>query len=751
MLPSLVLGAIGKKLLQGSKNVIANGIRHGMGTVGGFLADRIQKDESDNPTLKKSKKTETPKSQNTTEINAKAVASIEQMGKQVSDAINVTIRTTNKGFVFVNRYMDHYGENVSRSLESLGNLLTRLLYERQKKTAPQSILLSGNKKKDDDDGFSWAGILGALYTAKKVVSFLRNTSILSKLLGKKTAVEILKKPGILKSLLSPVFNPFKFIAKGFLKALVPVDVALSAFNFTEAFNRDPNKETAGDILGDYGWTALTGAAAGGTLGAMAGPVGAFAGALVGGAAGIITMFYNRSYRKNGGVNSINISKIIFDANKIKFDALNTLEFKKRFLDDGNKAGTLNKLADKMIGGRGGAGFFNHMLDEAVDSVKQRGVFGAINNILRGGPGGAGTLNGMADRAFGTGKNKTTPLEHPRSVDTTAAPKGLAELRGIKGKANFMHGQYGEVGTNQTTITLNSGKKVTVNSASAEAFTGFLNELEASGYKIDSVAGLSMRQKRMGRGWSQHAYGNAIDINPSKNLQNGTGKTDMPANVRDMAAKYGLSWGGDWSRKYNDPMHFEWNGLPTLSPDEIKKLEQKSKPSDKPTEQVSKPMSFGDIPPALNDAASKDQTIPWKNGYWWSKKDSDWSWMKKSDNIDDRRNQPDPYKDDQYSIAEKEKQASFDSFLSYMTNKTAPLPSQTLLGKQLGVDKLNPIEKPVDLGITVRPSNVPDNTTRPKEEKQSSYQGLLDQRSEKRVYDTNTFANYFATENNLGEA
>lgn len=137
--------------------------------------------------------------------------------------------------------------------------------------------------------------------------------------------------------------------------------------------------------------------------------------------------------------------------------------------------------------------------------------------------------------------------------------GLADRLGLRGKANFMHGQYGGVGQNLATITLASGKKLTVNAAAAESFKGFVDELEGSGYKIGSIGGYAMRGKRKGGGWSQHAYGNAIDINPDKNAQDGTGRTDMPANVRDMAAKYGLSWGGDWSRKYSDPMHFEWNG------------------------------------------------------------------------------------------------------------------------------------------------------------------------------------------------
>jgi hypothetical protein len=136
--------------------------------------------------------------------------------------------------------------------------------------------------------------------------------------------------------------------------------------------------------------------------------------------------------------------------------------------------------------------------------------------------------------------------------------GLADKLGLRGKANFMNGQFGGPGENLKTIMTASGKKLTVNSAASESFKGFVDELESSGYKVNSLGGFNLRRKKGGGGgWSQHAYGNAIDINPGSNPQ--FGGTDMPANARDMAAKYGLSWGGDWSKRWRDPMHFEWNG------------------------------------------------------------------------------------------------------------------------------------------------------------------------------------------------
>lgn len=162
-----------------------------------------------------------------------------------------------------------------------------------------------------------------------------------------------------------------------------------------------------------------------------------------------------------------------------------------------------------------------------------------------------------------------------NVASGVVPHGLADQLGIRSKTNLMSGsggKWGAPGQNLTTVTLNSGKKVTVNAAAAESFRGFLNELEASGYKIDSLGGYSHRFKRGGRSWSEHAFGNAIDINPARNPMTKKLITDLPNNISDMAAKYGLSWGGDW-KGVKDAMHFEWTGRkPWLeNPDLLKKV------------------------------------------------------------------------------------------------------------------------------------------------------------------------------------
>lgn len=111
----------------------------------------------------------------------------------------------------------------------------------------------------------------------------------------------------------------------------------------------------------------------------------------------------------------------------------------------------------------------------------------------------------------------------------------------------------------TQIESPTGKPVQVNKVAADAFKGFLGDLAASGYKIDDVQGYNLREKRNGdaKGISQHAFGNAIDINPDINKPRSKG--NLPPNISDIAAKWGISWGGDWSDKYKDPMHFEYTG------------------------------------------------------------------------------------------------------------------------------------------------------------------------------------------------
>ncbi len=66
--------------------------------------------------------------------------------------------------------------------------------------------------------------------------------------------------------------------------------------------------------------------------------------------------------------------------------------------------------------------------------------------------------------------------------------------------------------------------------------------------------------------SLHAYGIAIDINPSSNpnTNDGVCHSDIPSCVVDAFKKYGFFWGCDYSGSIRDAMHFEWRGQNSIS-------------------------------------------------------------------------------------------------------------------------------------------------------------------------------------------
>jgi hypothetical protein len=127
-------------------------------------------------------------------------------------------------------------------------------------------------------------------------------------------------------------------------------------------------------------------------------------------------------------------------------------------------------------------------------------------------------------------------------------------------ANLMHGQYGAPGQNLTTVDA-AGHRITVNSASAPHFQGFLNDLKAQGAPINSVGSYVMKNIQGTNNISQHSYGNAIDINQtSRNVTTGGFKQwadSHPQQFRAAMNKWGIISGGDWRNP--DFGHFEWNG------------------------------------------------------------------------------------------------------------------------------------------------------------------------------------------------
>lgn len=106
-----------------------------------------------------------------------------------------------------------------------------------------------------------------------------------------------------------------------------------------------------------------------------------------------------------------------------------------------------------------------------------------------------------------------------------------------------------------TVRTGSGAGFRVAGDHAERFAGAISDLEAAGVDIkgDQSGGYNPRNIRGTNTPSEHASGRAIDVNWAENAQGTKGAID-PELARSVAAKWGLKWGGDFSKP--DPMHFE---------------------------------------------------------------------------------------------------------------------------------------------------------------------------------------------------
>lgn len=207
------------------------------------------------------------------------------------------------------------------------------------------------------------------------------------------------------------------------------------------------------------------------------------------------------------------------------------------------------------------------------------------NQAAGALGTPGTQTAMAGAAPLTGTSTVTPgmtkaappgsvlgplgAPEPGTAPQAATPDLTNQTR--RGSANYYGSQAaraaghniapGSPQAHDAVVTTKSGAKLPVNSQAAPHFQSFVNELENMGYQInprDSYGFANRNIKNTGMP-SQHSYGNAIDLNASANPQTPHGPANMPPNISAIAAKHGLTWGGDWSPQYRDPMHFEWTG------------------------------------------------------------------------------------------------------------------------------------------------------------------------------------------------
>jgi hypothetical protein len=90
------------------------------------------------------------------------------------------------------------------------------------------------------------------------------------------------------------------------------------------------------------------------------------------------------------------------------------------------------------------------------------------------------------------------------------------------------------------------------------FSGVFGEIYANGHwdLLRNYGGIyNARQTRGGTKWSTHAWGIAVDLNTDTN-QMGT-KGDMPREIIGVFKRHGFVWGGDWTGRSIDPMHFQF--------------------------------------------------------------------------------------------------------------------------------------------------------------------------------------------------
>lgn len=113
-------------------------------------------------------------------------------------------------------------------------------------------------------------------------------------------------------------------------------------------------------------------------------------------------------------------------------------------------------------------------------------------------------------------------------------------------------------TKLRTITSPSGARLSVADQHGDRFQALVDDLESAGVilKKGESGGYNYRNIAGTNKLSNHAHGAAIDVNWNDNERGKAGAID-PELARSLAAKHGLTWGGDW--KNPDPMHFEVAG------------------------------------------------------------------------------------------------------------------------------------------------------------------------------------------------
>jgi hypothetical protein len=105
------------------------------------------------------------------------------------------------------------------------------------------------------------------------------------------------------------------------------------------------------------------------------------------------------------------------------------------------------------------------------------------------------------------------------------------------------------------ISSKGGARFSVAAEHADKFQRLIDGLESAGYSIDpkQSGGYNYRNIAGTNKLSEHAFGNAIDVNWTRNARGKPGDID-PALAQKLAEEVGLEWGGTWQNR--DDMHFE---------------------------------------------------------------------------------------------------------------------------------------------------------------------------------------------------
>jgi D-alanyl-D-alanine carboxypeptidase len=121
-----------------------------------------------------------------------------------------------------------------------------------------------------------------------------------------------------------------------------------------------------------------------------------------------------------------------------------------------------------------------------------------------------------------------------------------------------------------------GITLTAHRDAAPIFGAFIEDIVSRGYPVAGAVrddwGYNCRRIAGSNSWSWHAWGLAIDLNALKNPMGPSLITDMPAWIDEVAAKYGIFWGGNFNGR-KDAMHFELHLTPQAAAKVRERIEE----------------------------------------------------------------------------------------------------------------------------------------------------------------------------------